>query len=120
MEGEIYVYPYNPVGLVRSVYFEYMSNDWAVATDGTTYKNKVTVNSDVVLYNRILISRYTKLKFLLARGLDASAAQDDFNQIFELLSGQDEGAPILSAGASSGRFPLLNGWRNIGDSNFGS
>tara|TARA_R110000824_G_scaffold95438_3_gene229524 strand:+ start:9282 stop:10025 length:744 start_codon:yes stop_codon:yes gene_type:complete len=120
MGGEFYVYPYNPVGLIRAVYFEYVSNNWIVATNGTTYKNKVTVNSDVILYNRLLISRYTKLKFLLARGLDANAAQDDFNQMFELLSGQDKGAPVLNVGASSGPFPLINAWRNIGDSNFGS
>ena len=52
MGGEFYVYPYNPVGLIRAVYFEYVSNNWIVATNGTTYKNKVTVNSDVILYNR--------------------------------------------------------------------
>jgi general stress protein CsbA len=118
-EGEFQVYP-TPVGVVADIYFEYQSNNWIVATDGTTYKNSVTVNSDVILFNRVLISRYLKLKFLMAKGLDATAAQDDFNQMFDMLTGQDKGAGTLSAGADNGSYPFINAYRNIGNSNFGS
>lgn len=120
MEGEFQVYPNNPVGIVADLYFEYQSNNWAVATDGTTYKNCVTINSDIVLYHRALISRYVKLKFLMAKGLDANGAQDDFNQMFEMLTAQDKGAGTLSAGGTNNSYPYINAYRNIGNSNFGS
>ena len=119
MGGEFNIYPNNPVGYVRSLYYEYISNNWVVATDGTTYKADTTVGSDIVLYNRLLISRYVKLKFLLARGLDATAAQDDFNQIFELLTASDKGGRTLSAGNTRDAFPYINAYRNIGDSSYG-
>ena len=118
--GEFIVYPYNPVGVVAKLFFEYVSNNWVVATNGTTYKNEATVNSDNILYDRTLIARYLKLKFLLARGLDATAAQDDFNQMFEMLTGSDKGAGTLNAGNSSDVYPFINAYRNIGNSNFGS
>jgi len=119
-EGQFQVYPNNPVGIVADLYYEYVSNNWLLATDGTTYKNEATVNSDTVLYDRTLISRYLKLKFLMAKGLDASGAQDDFNQMFGMLTGQDKGAGTLSAGADSNSYPFINAYRNIGNSNFGS
>lgn len=119
-EGEINIYPYNPVGIVADLYFEYISNCWLVATNGTTYKNEATVNTDIILYDRTLISRYVKLKFLMARGLDASGAQDDFNQIYEMLTGADKGAGTLNAGNDTTTYPFINAYRNIGNSNFGS
>jgi hypothetical protein len=117
--GEFNVYPDDPVN-VSNIYFEYQSNNWLLANDGTTYKNEATVNSDKVLYDRTLISRYLKLKFLMAKGLEASGAQDDFNQMFDMLTGQDKGAGTLSAGNNNNSYPFINAYRNIGNSNFGS
>jgi hypothetical protein len=120
MDGQFQIYPNNPVGIVADLFFEYQTNNWVVATDGTTYKKKADVNTDVILYDEVLITRYLKLKFLLAKGLNASGAQDDFNQMYDMLTGQDKGAGTLSAGADSNSYPFINAYRNIGNSNFGS
>lgn len=119
-EGEFQLYPNDPVGIVADLYFEYQSNCWVLADDTTTYRDEATVGSDKILLDRTLISRYVKLKFLLAKGLDANAAQDDFNQMFGMLTGQDKGAGTLSAGNDSNSYPFINAYRNIGNSNFGS
>ena len=56
----------------------------------------------------------------MAKGLEASGAQDDFNQMFDMLTGQDKGAGTLSAGNNNNSYPFINAYRNIGNSNFGS
>lgn len=119
-DGQFQIYPNTPVGIIADIFFEYASNCWAVASDGTTYKNEATVTSDQILFDRVLISRYLKLKYLSARGLDATGAQDDFNQMFDMLTGQDKGAGTLSAGVGTSTYPFINAYRNIGNSGFGS
>ena len=108
-----------PAGLL--INYEYLSVNWV--TDGTsldTLKADCTQSADKPFFPRLVISRYLKLKWLLAKGFDASNAQDDFNQIFDNITSVDKGAPVLNAGSGGYGSPLINGWDNIGDSGFGS
>jgi hypothetical protein len=119
-QGQFTIFP-QPAPANLLINYEYMSINWV--TDGLTpdtLKTECTQFSDKPFYPRLVISRYLKVKWLLAKGLDASAAQDDFNQIFDNITSTDKGAPILNAGNGAFGVPLLNGWDNIGDSGFGS
>jgi len=117
-EGQFKIFPQPPPNGL-DIHFEYVSKNWV--SDGAvspTYTDEVQVGSDVPLYDKTLISRYLKMKFLEAKGFDSTKAQDDFNQTFSFLTGLDKGAEILYAGGNRG-FPYLNIWRNLPDSGYG-
>ncbi len=118
-QGQFTIFP-QPAPPNLLINYEYFSVNWV--SDGTTpdtLKSECTQNSDKPFFPRLIISRYLKLKWLQAKGLDANTAQDDFNQIFDNVTGTDKGAPVLNAGSGSFGIPLLNGWDNIGDSGYG-
>jgi len=103
------------------IHFEYTSRNWVLdSTTGDTYIDAVATGADTPLFDRTLISRMLKLKYLEAKNLDTTKAQADFNQIFQLLTSHDKGSRILSAGRSARNYPYLNAWNNVADSGFGS
>ena len=120
-QGKFNVFPINPpVGLNLS--FEYISSYWVIdglsSPSSPTYKDDVTIASDVPLFDKTLITRALKVKYLESGGFDTTKAQGDYNQIFAFLTGNDKGAPILNAGYSGGRFPYLNAY-NIPNTGYG-
>jgi hypothetical protein len=116
-EGKYHIYPEPPpVGL--DINFEYITNLWVA--DGQTnpsFKTQVDVGTDRPLFDKTLITRYLKLKWLEASGFDTVKAQADFNQVFSFLTGFDKGAEILNAGGRRG-FPYLSMW-NAPDTGYG-
>ena len=119
-QGKFTIFP-QPAPPNLLINYEYFSVNWV--TDGTVVgllKAECTQPADVPFFPRLVISRYLKLKWLQAKGLDATIAQDDFNQIFDNITGVDKGAPVLNAGSGVYGVPLLNGWDNIGDTGFGN
>ena len=117
-EGNFNIYPEPPpIGL--DINFEYNSTYWV--SDGAAtpeYSNEVNTGSDIPLYDRTLLSRYVKLKYLESAGFDTAKAQADFSQVFGFLVGYDKGAPILNAGRGRGSIPFLSIY-NVGDTGFG-
>jgi len=77
---------------------EYIADTWvASGTAGpTAYSSMVTKDSDIILYDPWLLSRYVKLKFYQLKGFDMSGVQSDFMRIYNGLTGKDVGAPILT------------------------
>ena len=118
-QGYFTLFPAPPsVGL--NIHYEYIGKNWVRDADNPLlFKDEVTKAADTPLYNRLLISRYTKAKYLEAHQMDSSRAQDDFNQMFEQLAGRGAGAPVLNAGRPSGGMPYLDGFRSVPDSGFG-
>jgi hypothetical protein len=72
----------------------------------------------VPLFDKTLITRAVKVKYLESGGFDTTKAQGDYNQIFAFLTGNDKGAPVLNAGRSRGNYPYLSPW-NTPDTGFG-
>lgn len=101
-DGEFSIFPQPPEnGLV--ITFEYISRNWMIlASNGTTLSNECVAGGDTILYDRTLMSRMLKVKFLEAKNLDTTKAQADLNQCFALLTSSDKGSPILNAGRSRG------------------
>lgn len=123
-QGKFNVYPTPPsAGLTLS--FEYISTDWvydfdASKTAGTpVYTDSVNDGADFPVFDKTLITRALKVKYLESAGFDTTKAQADYNQIFAFLTGTDKGAPVLDAGLNRSGIPLLSAY-NTPDTGFGS
>lgn len=118
-QGKFNVYPDPPPdGL--DLNFEYISTDWVFdpSTNPVSYKKSVDMASDTPLFDKTLITRAVKVKYLESAGFDTTKAQADYNQIFAFLTGTEKGAPMLSAGRSSRGFPYLSNM-NLPDTGYG-
>lgn len=118
-DDKLLIYPHPPeAGL--NLHFEYINRNWVLdSTTGDTYIDRVITGADIPLFNRTLISRMLKVKFLEAKGFDTSKAQADLNQAFGLLIARNKGAPILSTKAGQRDFPFIGGG-NVPDTGYGS
>jgi hypothetical protein len=101
-----------------NVSFEYISRNWVFPANGVR-NDTITNGNDTVLYEPIMIIKFLKLKFLSAKGFDIGPALAEFEMIFNSRTGKDEGAAILNASNTGRTFPYLNGYYNVGDTNFG-
>lgn len=110
----------NPSYVGLDLNFEYVTKDWVWngSTVDPEYTDEVISASDVPLFNKTLITRALKVKYLESGGFDTTKAQGDYNQIFAFLIGTDKGAPILNAGRNRNGIPLLSNW-NTPDTGFG-
>jgi hypothetical protein len=116
-EGKYHIYP-EPPPVGQDLNFEYITNLWVADGQATpTFKTSVEVGTDRPLFDKTLITRYLKLKWLESSGFDTTKAQTDFNQVFSFLTGFDKGAEILNAGGGRG-FPYLS-MRNVPDTGYG-
>ena len=118
-EGKFSLFPQPPpAGL--DVNFEYQSKNWVSDGQPTpTLSDLVTSGSETILFDRTLISRMLKLKWLESKGFDSTKPQDDFNQVFGSITGKDKGAGILSAGRNARAFPYLDARYSTPDTGFG-
>lgn len=119
-QGAFSIFPQPPPdGL--DIHFEYQSRNWVSdsTTGFATDKDSVTVGADIPMFDRTLISRYLKVKFLEAKGFDSTKAQADLNQMFQVVNSHDKGANVLSAGRNSTGFPYLDTYRSTPDSGYG-
>ena len=115
-EGEFKIFPQPPpAGL--DIHFEYQSKNWV--DQGGTPGDKVLAGTDVVLFDRTLITRYLKLKWLESKGFDTTKPQDDFNVAFNFITGKDKGGEVLSMGRGGKAFPYLDTYRNTRDGGYG-
>ena len=118
-EGKFSIFPQPPPSGL-DINFEYQSNAWVSDGQPTpTLSETVTSGSETILFDRTLISRYLKLKWLESKGFDTSKPQDDFNLTFGSVTGKDKGAEILSAGRNSRSFPYLDNRWNTPDTGYG-
>ena len=117
-EGVFKVYP-DPIAADLEITFEYVSRNWVLdGTTGNTYKAAVTQGSDTPQFDRLLLSRFLKVKWLESTGHESSKAQADLNQSFSLLMGREKGAAILNSGRGYRGFPYLTGG-SVPDSGYG-
>jgi hypothetical protein len=100
--------------------FEYISSSWVWngAEVNPEYKQAVTEPSDVPLFDKTLITRALKVKYLESGGFDTTKAQADYNQIFAFLTGNDKGAPVLNAGRNGRGYPYISSY-NTPDTGYG-
>lgn len=97
--------------------YEYRSNLWAYAADGTP-KTSFTIDTDTTMYSDRLVVLNTKLKYFEAKGFDTTAIYRDYLQELETCIAQDTSAPNLSFAPRPAT--VLIGYDNIPDSGYGS
>lgn len=117
-EGVFSILPNNPVPGGLTIAFEYIKDTWVSNAAGSTFYTSVQAVTDLVLYHKSLITKYLKVKFLEAKGFDSEKARDDFAYVFDAVTGQSKGAPVLNAGGRQG-FPYLDMYRNVAGTGYG-
>ena len=97
--------------------FEYQSNGWVIAADGTP-KSKATNDLDTFLFPDRLLVLGTKLKYFEIKGFDTTTLYADYQRELSKFKAQDAGADTLSM---SPRYPnILLTQNNIPDTGFGN
>lgn len=99
--------------------FNYMSNAWVNVLGGGTYASFAANASDVILYEPVLISKMLAARYKQAKGLNAAASIEQFQNMYSIYTGVNTPAPILNLGTSNS-FPFLNPWLNIPQGGFGA
>ncbi len=118
-DGKIGFYPAPPETGFEFTY-EYISKNWVIdADDNTLRKDEVTKAGDKPLFDKTLISRYLKLKYLESANFDTNKAQGDFNQIFDFLTGKDKSGKVLNAGNYGAGYRYISIW-NAPDTGYGT
>jgi len=111
--GNIEVYPV-PGATVATIAFEYVSSSWVAVTGSTApTKDGPTVNTDVILFDPLLLIAAVKLKWKREKGFDSTAAQQDYDAAFAASSDDDAVAPVLRMDGKSGLGVRLLGDPNI-------
>jgi hypothetical protein len=118
-DGLFSIFPQPPPNGL-DIHFEYVARNWVIdSSSEDTLADVVKTGADTPLFDRTLLSRYLKVKFLEAKSLDTTKAQADLNQMFELLGSHDKGADVLSAGRNRRGFPYLDGFTSVPDTGYG-
>lgn len=119
-QGKFTIYP-QPVPEGLDIHYEYTSQNWVQsAGDPEVFQPDVRNGQDKPLFDRTLMIKALKVKFLEAKGFDSSKAQDDLNITFASLTSHDKGAPTLNAGRGGRGFPYLDAYYNTPDTNYGN
>lgn len=118
-QSQFRIFPQPPPNAL-DIRFEYVSRNWVYANgDPDLPTDVVTAGGDVPLFDRTLLSRMLKVKWLEAKGFDATKAQADLNQSFALLAARDTTSGVLSLNGGRANDPRLLSGCNIPDTNFG-
>ena len=118
-KNQFTIYP-SPVTQIYDINYEYISNASVVDSSNGLNTNKVKTGADRPIFDSYLLERALKVRWLEAKQFDTSAAQDDLNEAFELLTGSDTSSPILNAGGGGyGNTPMLTG-NSVSDTNYGN
>ena len=97
--------------------FEYQSNAWVVAQDGTD-KTRTSADTDTFLFPDRLLVLGTKLKYFEIKGFDTTTLYADYQRELSKFKAQDAGADTLSMAP---RYPnILLTQNNIPDTGFGN
>lgn len=102
-------------GGVYTLSFEYVSNAWVNSGGGTA--QRFALDADTCIFDDDLMIAAIELRWLERKGLDSSAAADEYDRILSLAKSQDQDAPVLSI--SRRQSPLLISPANIPESNYG-
>ena len=118
-QGFFSIFPQPPPNGL-DINFEYQRRTWVFdPAEPSIPKANVETGGDEPLYDRTLITSFVKLKWLESKGFDTTKAQDDFNQIYNFLTGKDKSGNILSVGRNARQFPYLDSRYNTPDTGFG-
>jgi hypothetical protein len=117
-QQQLHLYSASSIPSGYTLAFEYKSAWWVQPLGQTAATlGEPTQSSDIILFDPLLATRALRLAYLKVRGLDTTAAQDDYDKALDLIRSEDADAPVLSMSRRS--MGLLSN-RNIPITGFGS
>jgi len=81
---------------------EYVSNEWVLATDGTTTKPKFTVDSDTSRIDEDLMTLDIKWRWLRAHGFEYAEEKVEFETRFSEETGADKSSRVIDLRSTTG------------------
>lgn len=118
-EGFFEVLP-APAPANTTITYHYLKNTWVnVLGGGTSFATKATNKIDVIQFDPILISKMLVARYKTTKGLPAQASMQEFQNMFDVLTGQDKPAPVLNMSGTAD-FPYINPWTNLPHTGYGS
>ncbi len=97
--------------------YQYISNAWVNSfTSPADYGSMVTNDQDIITFDFWMMVKFLKLKMWQAKGLDVTALSADFVRVFDAVTGQDHGAPVLGL-SNTYKTPWLTMY-NVPDGNW--
>ena len=121
-QDQFKLFPNQPVTANLDINLEYISRNLIqkAGSDPVEYTDKAEAAADIVLFPPNLVTRYLKVKFQEAKGLDSTAARGEFYRAFNGWAGRETGAKLLNAGRKWRGFPYLDAWNNLPDTRYGN
>lgn len=116
-ENALFIWPTDS-GL--SIAYEYISRNWIQKASDSSLTDELTSGDDIILFDGTLVRNYLRAKFYEAKGFDTIAPEKVASMFFNSAVGQDRTPPILNLGGARRNFPLLDGYRNVPDTGYGS
>jgi len=102
-----------------TIVYQYVSNGWVEQYDNPAIHSQMIANdNDIVTYEFWLMVKMLKMRMWGAKGLDSSALKKEFDTLYDAITGQDQGAPILNMSPRV-RGALITS-NNVPDGNYGT
>ena len=91
--GKLLVNPTPPAG--ESWYFEYITKFWILGANGTTYKNRFTLDTDVILLPDDLVLQGLRWRWKKEKGMDYAEDFRTYETQVKDQASKDGGKPVL-------------------------
>ena len=115
LDNQFQVWP--PMNTQEYIGWEYKSNGYVRAADGSV-KTSFTADSDTTVLNDRLMVLFTKMKYWGIKGFDTTVVSQDYQRVLSIAKANDKGAANLSFAPYPSK--VLIGWANIPDTGYGS
>lgn len=116
--NQFYLHP-TPSTTGDTIAYEYISDAWAVAEDGTTTKTSFTADTDSPRYDDYILQLGIKWRFLREKGLPYAEDYNAYADEVERAMGKDGAAPIQRLDSTSQWYRDL-GMLNVPEAGFGA
>lgn len=91
----------------QTIVLPYVSRAWVRTADGTTYKDNLSANDDVILFDPALFKAALKLAWQIDKGFDSSAAKLAYDSALSAATGKELPSRTLTLGNPS--YPFISG-----------
>jgi hypothetical protein len=115
LDNQFQVWP--PMNTNEYLGWEYKSNGYVRAADGSV-KTSFTSDTDTTVLNDRVIVLFTKMKYWGIKGFDTTVVSQDYQRVLSIAKANDKGAANLSFAPYPSK--VLIGWANIPDTGYGS
>ena len=95
MENKLALFP-TPGATAVTLAMEYIKNTWVTQAAGPTPADTFVADNDTLFYNTDLIVAALKLRFWEVKGFDTTTLAQDFQRVWDTITGNDTGAPVVS------------------------